>query len=62
MLATFERSRPPDLVVGHFETIVDGKIVRHDYAYIAKRATIFDEQLIAWANARDEHLKKIRAR
>jgi hypothetical protein len=60
VLAPWQRSKPEDLVTGTFTTIVDGKPVLNRYAYVAKRATIFDEQLIAWANRRDEELKRIR--
>ncbi len=46
-----------DLVRGSSERIIDGRPTRIDYAYVARRATIFDDELIAWADARARKLK-----
>jgi hypothetical protein len=37
------------------------KLVKLEYAYLAAPATIFDEQLIEWANRREAELKAKRA-
>jgi hypothetical protein len=51
----------PTLVRGSSTRLVDGKPVAIDYAYTARRSTIFDEQLIAAAERRAAESKRIRA-
>lgn len=48
----------PILITGETAHFVDKKWVMVRYGYMARRATIFDEQLIHWANERDKWLKE----
>lgn len=56
-MPAFTKPAPPDLVRGTFER--DGKL--HEYAYMAARATIFDQELVTWANRREAELESKRA-
>ena len=52
----------PILIRGVFRTMVDGKKVFHyGDLYMAARATLFDADLIAWAERRAAELKRERA-
>jgi hypothetical protein len=52
----------PEMVRGVFRAMVDGKEVFHyGDLYMAARATIFDAELIAWAERRAAELKRERA-
>ena len=47
-----------ELIRGTFvEKVVDGREVLGEYAYMASRATIFDQDLVNWANKREAELK-----
>lgn len=51
----------PTLVSGAFVRMVNGIALELSYAYMAAPATIWDGELIAWANGRDAELQSRRA-
>lgn len=54
----------PELIRGVFYTFegpAGERAVRHEYAYMAARATIFDQELVNFANRRDAELKAKRS-
>lgn len=61
---TRARGQPnePVMVSGTFTHTVNGVEVVSGYAYMARRATIWDAELVAWADRRDVELKRRRAR
>lgn len=45
------------MVSGSFTRTVNGVEVESGYAYMAQRSTIFDAELVAWANRREAELR-----
>lgn len=52
------RDESPTLIRTEVGRLEGKKWITTSYAYMAKRATIFDEQLIHWAEAREKWLKE----
>ena len=58
---TMKNAQQPEIIRGTFYTFEGpnrDQPVLHEYAYVAARATIFDAELVTWANRRDEQLKR----
>jgi len=51
----------PTLIRGSYTVKLNGKDVVREYAYTAVRSTLFDADLIAWAEHRAAELKRERA-
>ena len=58
--AWFAPVNEPTLIIGSSTRKVDGKLVTLHYSYMAARSTLFDEQLIHFAERRDAELKRRR--
>ena len=52
------RAPEPLMVSGTFIRTVNGIEVVSGYAYMAHRSTIWDQELVNWANRRDAELKR----
>lgn len=55
------RAQAPLMVSGTFTRTVNGVEVVSGYAYMAQRSTIFDHELVAWANRREAEIRAKRS-